>query len=53
MTMEDLDQKTLDLIETLKQNINKATERLGSIDIQKALDDHNTMEELKEKMGVK
>lgn len=51
--MENLDEKTQQLIETLKKNIANATERLNNIDIQKALDDHNAMEELKEKIGVK
>jgi hypothetical protein len=51
--MENLDEKTMQLIESLKQSISNATERLNSIDLQKALDDHQKMEDLKEKMGVK
>ena len=51
--MENLDDKTLELINSLKQNITNATERLKAIDMEKAVADHIAMEELKEKIGVK
>lgn len=51
--MENLDEQTQKTIEALKQSITNATERLNSIDLQKALDDHEAMEKLKETIGVK
>ena len=50
--MEILDEQTEKMVEALRQSIISATERLNSIDIQKALSDHNAMEELKKKMGI-
>ena len=51
--MENLDEQTQKIVESLKQSIANATERLKAIDIEKAVADHIAMEELKEKIGVK
>lgn len=51
--MENLDEQTQKIVESLKQSIENATERLNGIDLQKALDDHEAMEKLKESIGVK
>lgn len=50
--MEILDEQTQKMVDALKQSIVSATERLKSVDLQKALDNHEAMEELKKKMGI-
>jgi hypothetical protein len=53
MNNEPIDEKTQQLIDSLKQSINYTVDTINKLDLQKAVDDHIAMEELKSKMGVK
>ena len=50
--MENIDPKTKEVIDLLKQSLANAMDRLNNIDLQKAIDNHQKMEDIKQKIGV-